>query len=452
MKKRKLLLVSANRFANPYPVYPIGLSYLYCYLEERLPGLDIRIFDFNLQSKEDFIDFLKEYQPDYTGISFRNIDDVNSYNREWFIAGYKEILEAVKSTIPTRIIIGGSAFSIFPKELFSFFGPEFGIWGEGEESLYQLLTCLENKTNPTRIQGLVYRNGNDIIVNGRNRFTEKLDLSFERSMVNYYWDKSGMMNVQTKRGCPFRCIYCTYPLIEGSRVRTLDMDRIMATLSDLYFNKGIDYIFFTDSVFNISPLFNAELAERMLKEKLKIRWGAYFSPFNLDEPTLRLFQKAGLTHIEFGTESLSDSTLKHYGKHFTVDDVVRISDLCNRAGIYFAHFMILGGYGETEESISESFENSRRIENSVFFPYVGMRIYPHTRLYDLALREGYLDPGDDLLEPVYYIAGGILYDTLKERADQTGKRWVFPDEDVVTFMNRMRARHRKGSLWHHLRK
>ena len=135
-----------------------------------------------------------------------------------------------------------------------------------------------------------------------------------------------------------------------------------------------------------------------------------------------------------------------------MDDVVRISDLCNRAGIYFAHFMILGGYGETEESISESFENSRRIENSVFFPYVGMRIYPHTRLYDLALREGYLDPGDDLLEPVYYIAGGILYDTLKERADQTGKRWVFPDEDVVTFMNRMRARHRKGSLWHHLRK
>jgi primosomal protein N' (replication factor Y) len=57
-----------------------------------------------------------------------------------------------------------------------------------------------------------------------------------------------------------------------------------------------------------------------------------------------------------------------------------------------------------------------------------------------------------LREPVYYIAPGIDYDTLKERADQTGRRWVFPNEDVATAMNRLRKRKRKGSLWHHLKK
>jgi hypothetical protein len=56
------------------------------------------------------------------------------------------------------------------------------------------------------------------------------------------------------------------------------------------------------------------------------------------------------------------------------------------------------------------------------------------------------------LEPVYYIASDIQYETLKERAEQTGRRWVFPDEDVATVMNRMRKRNRKGSLWHHLKK
>jgi hypothetical protein len=81
-----------------------------------------------------------------------------------------------------------------------------------------------------------------------------------------------------------------------------------------------------------------------------------------------------------------------------------------------------------------------------------MRIYPGTKLYALALKEGAIEPEDDLLEPVYYLASGINYKTLKERADNTGRRWVFPDEDVVTSMNRMRQRNRKGSLWHHLKK
>ena len=114
--------------------------------------------------------------------------------------------------------------------------------------------------------------------------------------------------------------------------------------------------------------------------------------------------------------------------------------------------MILGGYGETEESINEGFENSKRFSDTVFFPYIGMRIYPGTKLYEFALAEGVITPADDLLEPVYYLAQGINYLTLKERAEATGRRWVFPDEDVVTIMNRMRNRNRKGSLWHHLKK
>jgi radical SAM superfamily enzyme YgiQ (UPF0313 family) len=442
MKKHKLLLVSANRCAVPYPVYPIGLSYIYSYLKERLPEFEIRIFDMNLYTPEDFTDFLKSFQPDYTGISLRNVDDVDSYNKTWFIQGYKEIIDIIKTTVKTRIIIGGSAFSIFPEKLLEFFDPEFGIYGEGEDSLYNLLTALENKTDYSSIQGLVYRTDNEIKINGRTNFIRNLDLTFEDNLSEFYWDKSGMMNVQTKRGCPYKCIYCTYPIIEGKKVRTLSSDKIVETLTDLSVNKNIDYIFFTDSVFNINDRFNSELAEKIIRSGLKIKWGAYFSPHDLDEKTLQLYARAGLTHIEFGTESLSDSTLKKYGKHFTVQEVIDVSNACNAADIYFSHFLILGGYGETEESINEGFENSKRIENTVFFPYIGMRIYPGTPLQKLAIDEGYINADDDLFEPVYYLADGINYDTLKERADLTGRRWVFPDEDVVTSMTRMRKRNR----------
>ena len=209
---------------------------------------------------------------------------------------------------------------------------------------------------------------------------------------------------------------------------------------------------FTDSVFNIDNHYNQELALKMIDAKLPIHWGAYFSPHNLTLDELDLYARAGLTHIEFGTESLSDITLKHYNKHFTVEDVVRVSNLCNQVKIYFCHFMIIGGYGESETTVNESFENSKRIENTVFFPYIGMRIYPGTGLQRQAIREGIIDADDQLLEPVYYIAPDIRYDTLKERAQQTGRRWVFPDEDVATIMNKMRKRKRKGSLWHHLKK
>jgi predicted LPLAT superfamily acyltransferase/radical SAM superfamily enzyme YgiQ (UPF0313 family) len=450
--KRKLLLVSANRHTKPYPVYPLGLSYLISYIQDRLSDFDIRMFDMNLGTKEELALMVTEYNPDYIGISFRNVDDVDFYSKESFLNGYKEITEMIRNNSKAPLIIGGSAFSIYPEELFGFFQPDYGVSGEGEESLYRLLLSLEKGEPDLSIEGLVYSKGGKVTANRHKEYIKSLDLCFEPRLIDFYWEKAGMLNVQTKRGCPFNCIYCTYPLIEGSKVRTLDVDRIMDTLKDLYFNKKITYIFFTDSVFNISNSFNAELSERMIRAGLKIEWGAYFSPYNLTYDQLELYKRAGLTHIEFGTESLSDRTLKNYGKHFTVDEVVEISAHCNKLNIYFAHFMILCGYGETEETIGESYENSKRIEDSVFFPYVGMRIYPGTKLYDLSVAEGYLDPHEKILEPVYYLAPDIDYSTLKTRADATGRRWVFPDEDVMTAMNRMRKRHRKGSLWHHLKK
>ena len=81
-----------------------------------------------------------------------------------------------------------------------------------------------------------------------------------------------------------------------------------------------------------------------------------------------------------------------------------------------------------------------------------MRIYPGTELRKIAITKGIIQQDDDLLKPVYYIAPGINYDTLRERAEATGRRWVFPDEDLGCMINRIREKKRRGSLWHHLKK
>jgi hypothetical protein len=142
--------------------------------------------------------------------------------------------------------------------------------------------------------------------------------------------------------------------------------------------------------------------------------------------------------------------LINYGKPFTVSDVTNISSICNELEIDFAHFLILGGYGETERTLDETFENSTRIPRTVFFPFIGMRIYPGTRLQEIAVQEKLIERNDPLLEPVYYVSKHIDIASLKEKAQKTGKQWIFPDEDLSPVMLRMRKRNKKGPLWEYL--
>jgi len=450
MSSKKLILVSANRHSVPYPVYPLGISYLNAYLTEKMPMLEIRLFDFMTGSFEEYAALLSDLQPDYIGISLRNIDDVNIYKQESFISHYKQIIFHTRKYSRSIIILGGAGFSIYPNLLFETLEPDFGIYGEGEISLQQLIGALETGKDFTGIEGLLYRQNGKVVANQRKSHFHSPLLTFDDALVGYYWQNSGMLNIQTKRGCPYHCIYCTYPLIEGHTVRTLDPGQIVKTLSDLYFNKGIDYVFFTDSVFNINNSYNHDLADRLIAANLKIQWGGYFNFAHIDRELLEKLKKAGLKHIEFGTESLSDTMLKNYEKPFTVADILSISEICNQLGIDYANFLILGGYGETEQTLDETFENSKKIPNTAFFPFIGMRIYPGTKLHEIAIREGVVQKEDILLEPVYYVSKNIDLTTLKPKAKQTKKPWIFPDEDLSEIMLKMRKRNKKGPLWEYL--
>ncbi|MBI9053430.1 MAG: radical SAM protein [Bacteroidales bacterium] len=450
MKNNKILFISANTHKIPYPVYPIGISYISTYLQEKLPEYETKMVDLNFNSIEELKSITKEYNPKYIGVSLRNVDDVNSYNREEFVTHYKNVVDNLRTISDAKIIIGGAGFSIFPELMFKRINPDFGVYGEGEETILKLINKLDNNEDYTDLSRLIYNKNGQCVFNKTESYFSDLNLDFDKDLIDFYWEKSGMLNIQTKRGCPYNCIYCTYPLIEGKKVRTLNPDKIVETLKKLYYQKGIDYVFFTDSVFNINNQYNIELAEKIISSGIKIHWGGYFTFQNLDEDLLKLLKKSGLQHVEFGTEAIAEKTLKTYGKNFTVNDVLEKSALCNKLDIPFAHFLITGGYGETDATVDETYENSKLIDNSVFFPFVGMRIYPGTKLQKYAIEEGVIDKNDPLLEPKYYIAKEVNYDTLKERARKTRKRWVFPDEDNSAIINKLRARNKKGPLWEYM--
>jgi len=288
-------------------------------------------------------------------------------------------------------------------------------------------------------------------------FPEPWPRSFHRSFfrdhshASFYLKRGGMLNLQTKRGCPFKCIYCTYPHIEGTRFRFAPPGEIAATASMLQ-DAGAGYIYITDSTFNGSAEQSLEVAAAFKKSGISVPWGGFFTPLSPSPDYYCILADAGLMHVEFGTEALSNSMLASYRKPFRLEDVFTSHRLAVAAGLHVAHYLMLGGPGEDEGTLKETLANADELEKAVFFVFGGVRIYPHTALYDLALKERQIERSRNLLEPAFYWSPALhretVMDIVKEHAGSRAN-WVFGSGSQQTLKNlaRLHARGRVGPLW-----
>jgi len=263
-----------------------------------------------------------------------------------------------------------------------------------------------------------------------------------------------MLNLQTKRGCPYRCIYCTYPHIEGRTQRLVSPEKAAETGLRLQ-AAGARYFFITDSVFNSNFDHNIAVAEAFRRAGVSIPWGGYFMPIEAPPNYFRLMAEAGLTHVEFGTESLSDSVLASYGKPFKAHDVFAAHQGAVDASIHVAHFFLTGGPGESSSTLEETLEGAEGLAKSALFFFCGMRIYPNTRLFHLALEEGQISETDDLVEPVFYRSPHIDPGEILRRVKSHGRgrlNWVLGTggRKIAKTTERMYERGHSGPLWEHL--
>ena len=214
--------------------------------------------------------------------------------------------------------------------------------------------------------------------------------------------KSGMLNLQTKRGCPYNCAYCVYPSLEGKQFRYRNHEEIISDLKRAKELYGVDSFFFTDSVFNDPEGRYIKLAEKIIAADLNIRWAGYFRPKGVGEKEFKILKQSGLYAVEVGSDSGCDETLRRMGKGFTFADIIDFYNGCKKEGIAGAYFFIFGGPGETNATVREGIENIKKLEDGVIFIYSGIRVLPGTALHKTALEEGVLSPDDPMLEPVYY--------------------------------------------------
>jgi radical SAM superfamily enzyme YgiQ (UPF0313 family) len=317
-----------------------------------------------------------------------------------------------------------------------------------------LLRALEKNEGLSGIPGVVSGTGPVV-------FPEPWPQSFHRgfsldnSHTSFYLKRGGMLNLQTKRGCPFNCIYCTFPHIEGRRFRFTPPGEVAETAKMLQ-DAGAKYLYITDATFNGSYEHSLKVAAAFKKAGVSIPWGGFFTPLRLPMPDYyRILADAGLRHVEFGTEALSNSILDAYGKPFRIDDVVASHRAAAAAGLHVAHYLMLGGPGEDKDTVQDTLAHADDLEKSVFFVFNGVRIYPRTVLYDLAVKEGQIGPHGNLLEPSFYWSPKVRRETVTElvktHADNR-MNWVIGavSPQALKGLARLHARGHIGPLWEQL--
>lgn len=445
----RILLVSANREMSPYPVFPIGLAYLAGPLSRA--GHELKVLDlcFSSDPECDVRRALADFDPGAVVVSIRNIDNVTFPSSRSYLQEIRDVIAFCRGKAP--VILGGSGFSLMPVEILAFLDGDYGVVGEGEEVLVELVAGLERGMGGAmRLPGVLARGDVEFAAPAA---MEKIGRpARELFQVERYCREGGMANLQTKRGCPFSCIYCTYPLIEGNLLRPRPVSDIIDEIRELVDAYGVEYIYFVDDIFNYPPEFAERLCRAIADAGLPVNWSAFINPRFISAELISLMVRAGCDAFEFGTDSGSPVMLNNLNKSFTVDDIRTASRLCADHGVDFAHYILFGGPGETAETVMESFSLMDEVSPTAVIGMTGIRIYPGTPLHRLALEEKYVDAETDFLTPVFYVSEqvrDVLCDLVTGQA-MLRKNWVVPGLEINmsdAMLSAIRQFRVRGPLW-----
>ena len=432
-------------------VPPIGEAYLASYLISQ--GHEVKLLDLTLSNdyKQDVSKAINDFNPQVIGISIRNVDSTTYPGNLFFYLPVKGIIQYIKQLVEPDIpiILGGAGFSIFSEEILKDLNHHIGVVGDGEYVFAEILKRIKNNEDPRKIErGICFLDSKGEYHQNPPWRVENLDdlpIPIREMMDNdaYLIDplnKSGPIwgNIQTKRGCPNKCIYCSYRFIEGPIVRYRSPEKVAEELEIMVNNHGIKNVFIVDSVLNLNYKHLEKTCREIVKHKVDVKWGANYVPSKEYIDLMPLMKESGANHLATGFESLSEEMLKNIKKTRSPDDAILTSKKCIDLEIEQLIHIIVGGPGETFDTVRASLDRLETIESyrgnlwqgdGDVIIFIGMRIYPHTPLQRIAEEEGIIMKGENLLKPKFYISPKIkeidLYQVVREYGE-ANPRWMMP--------------------------
>jgi radical SAM superfamily enzyme YgiQ (UPF0313 family) len=403
----KVLLISSNTERINMVTIPLGLGLVAA--AARRAGHEVTFVDLlNEQDPDAAIRrTIEAARPDVVGISVRNIDDQSRDNPRFLLEQVKPVVEACRASNRAPIVLGGAGYSIFPEVALAYLGADLGVSGDGEAVFPALLERLQAGGDPPDLPG--------VQVAGRPLRTKP---SFHDDLDSLpLWDEALSsiadpasadlwIPIQSRRGCPNNCSYCSTASIQGRTIR-LRSPRQVAERVALLARAGYRRFYFVDNSFNIPESHAFEICRWMKELAPGTAWRCILYPHLVEEPLVRAMAEAGCVEVSLGFESGCERILREMNKRFTPDDVRATSELLAAHGIRRMGFLLLGGPGETRETVEESLAFAESFRLDFLKITVGIRIYPDTPLARRAVQDGMISSEDDLLHPRFYLAHGL---------------------------------------------
>jgi radical SAM superfamily enzyme YgiQ (UPF0313 family) len=365
----------------------------------------------------------------------RNLDNCWSFAPRLYFDDVRQLAETVRRSFKGPLILGGTGFSVSPQGWMQRLDADCGVIGEGERAFPEILARLEAGRSLEGIDGVITASKHQIsaAVVLPTKTVERMNElpSPAHDLCGYarYVKQGGFVSVQTKRGCPFKCIYCIYPQLEGKRYRLRSPEAVAQEVEDVAVRSKARHFFFVDSVFNDPRGHALAICAALHRRKLPVRWSAFCNPTGFDAELARAMKEAGCEAVEFGQDAASAKMLVALDKPFDLEDTRVALQAAHDAGLPFAIYLLFGGPGETWADVEETqnFLNQCAPAHAVFATY-GIRVYEGTPMAEIARQEGQIKPDQDLFEPAYYLSPALAEQTT-EKLDRIARRcpeWTSP--------------------------
>lgn len=428
--RRDVVLINTNEMQPP--IAPLALDYIGDTLTDA--RYRVHLVDLNFAEDDAAIDHaMNGIHPVAVGLTFRNTDDCFLPSGEYFVPRLAQIVQRIRQCTDAPIVLGGCGYSIFPAVLAAKVNADFGIRADGELSFLQLVNGLAVGKLDRTIPGLVHRSQEAPFVVNPPADARPLRIPPSRNTIDNarYFRQGGMGNIETKRGCPYPCIYCADPVAKGRHVRTRDPQELADEVETLL-RRGVDVLHLCDGEFNVPPehamAFCQALIDRGLGER--VRWYAYATVHPFPPELAEVARRAGCVGINFGIDSANDAVLTRLRRGYQrrhIDATVRA---CQFNGIRIMLDLLIGAPGETPATVADSIGHLKTLNPDRVGAATGVRLYPGTPLAESIRRSGPLpdnphlhgcvEDNADLLKPVFYIDRALGDDPLDLVVDVIG--------------------------------
>ena len=349
---------------------------------------------------------------------------------------------------------------------------DFGLYGEPDLTLRDLLDHLEGKLaeRPAELQqifiksdpgyqpafhpdgtpdlagikGLVWRQGSQIIVNLPRPFIAELDdlpipmhelLPLQKYRMPLI--KGPFTFIVTSRGCTAGCTFCIKHVSYQYAVRVRSPRLIMEEMWQLK-RLGINNIHMYADLFTVSRDQVMELCQRMIDERINIKWTANSRVDYVDEEMLSLMGQAGCHFMSWGIESANESILRHAHKGIDIEKVERALRWAKRAGMLNWGYFIIGLPGETDETVRETIRFAKKIPLDIALFHVAAP-YPGTPFFFEVVREGWFRPGTrweqvDMDKGTVLDYPGMPAERLLYWQKRAFREWAFRPGPMLTYL------------------